>query len=230
MGGLQEGIGMVQETRRGAAGLCFLYEKPMEIPDRMLQQIDSLIRSHGAVGPTFIRDNLRNAYLIGYAISPEGAVVGTVVLKRQKEAYRRKLEEATGLDLSGFLERGYTSVEPGWRGYGVAGRLIRGLSERAPDQRVYVTIDLTNAPALELTANNGMVLAARFRSPRTGRELGLFVNCTCAASMKTPPAEPVAAGDSPGTANPKSEARNPKPYKTTIKRMTRTGPYAVFYC
>jgi GNAT superfamily N-acetyltransferase len=167
---------MAQKTRKDEPDFCFRFEKPAEMSEESLEKIESLIRRYGAVGPSYIRDNLRNAYLIGYVTGPEGDVLATVVLKRQKEAYRKKLEKATGLDLSAFLERGYTSVEPRFRGCGIAGRLITGLSERAPGQKVYVTIDLTNLPALELTRRNGMILAARFLSPRTGRELGLFVH------------------------------------------------------
>jgi GNAT superfamily N-acetyltransferase len=166
---------MTQKSRKDEPDLCFRFEKPSEMSEESLLKVESLIRRHGAVGPSYIRENLRNAYLIGYVTGPEGDVLATVVLKRQKEAYRKKLEEAARLDLSAFLERGYTSVEPRFRGCGIAGRLITGLSERAPGQRVYVTIDLANLPALELTRKNGMILAARFLSPRTGRELGLFV-------------------------------------------------------
>jgi GNAT superfamily N-acetyltransferase len=166
---------MVQANRKADSDLCFRFEEPEEVPEERLQKIETLIVKHGAVGHAFIHDNLRNAYLIGYAVNAGGEIIGTVVLKRQKEAYRGKLEEATGMDLSGFLERGYTTVDPLWRGCGIAGRLILGLSERAPDQRVYVTIDLTNGPALELTRKSGMSLQARFQNPRTGKELGLFL-------------------------------------------------------
>jgi hypothetical protein len=166
---------VTQKTHKNEPDFCFRFETPAEMSEESLEKIESLIRRHGAVGPSYIRENLRNAYLIGYVTGPEGDVLATVVLKRQKEAYRKKLEKATGLDLSAFLERGYTSVEPRFRGRGIAGRLIAGLSVRASGQRTYVTIDLTNLPALELTRGNGMTLAARFLSPRTGRELGLFV-------------------------------------------------------
>ena len=167
---------MSRKSRKGEPDIRYRYEKPDELSGERLETIESLIRRHGAVGPSYIHENLRNAYLIAYATNPQGDVLGTVVLKRQKEAYRRRLEEATGLDLSAFLERGYTSVEPSFRGCGIAGRLIKGLSERAPGQRVYVTIDLTNVPALKLTHENGMILAARFHNPRTGKELGLFIH------------------------------------------------------
>jgi GNAT superfamily N-acetyltransferase len=157
-------------------GISFHFEKPEEIPGKRLIRIEHLIAEYGAVGRAFIRENLRNAFLISYAMDPEENVIGTVVLKRQKDRYRRQIEAAAGIDLSGYLERGYTSVHPAWRGFGVAGKLIQGLIERSGDQRVYVTIDLENAPALVLTRKNKMVLAGTFFNPRTGRKIGVFVN------------------------------------------------------
>jgi GNAT superfamily N-acetyltransferase len=158
------------------SGIFYYFGRSEEIPEERLYRIERLIAEHGAVGRAFIRDNLRNAYLIGYAQDAGGDVIGTVVLKRQKERYVRQIESATGLDLSGYLERGYTSVHPAWRGLGISGRLIQGLVERAADQRIYVTIDLENAPALELARKNGMALAGKFFNERTGRKIGVFVN------------------------------------------------------
>jgi GNAT superfamily N-acetyltransferase len=167
----------MSETIRGTAcEISFFFEHPEEISNERLVRIERLIVGHGAVGPAFVKDNLRNAFLIAYAVDREGDVIGTVILKRQKEEYRKGVEAATGLDLSGYLERGYTSVSPEWRGAGIAGKLINGLVERSRDQRVYVTIGLDNAAALKLTRNIGMRLAATFINPRTGRKIGIFVN------------------------------------------------------
>ncbi|RJR44682.1 MAG: GNAT family N-acetyltransferase [Desulfobacteraceae bacterium] len=154
----------------------FRFERPEEIPEEKLARIEAVILDQGAVGHAFVKENLRNAFLIGYAMDEKQDVVATVVLKHQKERYRRRIEAATGLDLSGHLERGYTSVRPEWRGLGIAGKLISGLVERAQDQRIYVTIGLDNAAALKLTRNADMVLAASFVNERTGRKIGVFVN------------------------------------------------------
>jgi len=156
--------------------ISFHFEHPEEISKERLAQIARLILDHGAVGHAFVKENLRNAFLIGYAMDRNQDVIGTVILKRQKEKYRRQIEAATGLDLSGYLERGYTSVDPNWRGAGIAGKLISGLVERSRDQRIYVTIGLDNTAALKLTRNNGMSLAGTFLNPRTGRKIGVFVN------------------------------------------------------
>jgi len=156
--------------------IAFRFERPEEITEERMARIEQVILDYGAVGRAFVKENLRNAFLIGYAMDEKQDVVGTVILKRQKERYRRQIEAATGVDLSGYLERGYTSVRPQWRGLGIAGRLIGGLVERAGDQRIYVTIGLDNAAALKLTRNVGMILAASFVNERTGRKIGVFVN------------------------------------------------------
>ncbi len=154
----------------------FYFNKPDEISSQILDQIQRLIRKGGAVGSAHIKENLENAFLVSYALNQEGLVVGTVTLKHPKEEYRRKIEAATGLDLSGYLERGYTSVDPVFRNYDVADRLIRGLIERSEGQKIYVTIRMDNTFALELTYKNNMVLAAQFINERTGHKIGVFTN------------------------------------------------------
>ncbi len=157
-------------------GVSFHFVKPGDTPPKVLSQIHDLIKEGGAVGLSFVRENLRKAFLIGYAEGPGGRVIGTVVLKHQRDSYRKKIEIETGLNLSGYLERGYTSVAPDWRGYGIGDALIRGLTREAGEQKIYVTIHMDNAPALQLTRKNGMMLAGKFFNQRTGREIGVFVN------------------------------------------------------
>ena len=94
--------------------------------------------------------------------------------KRPLEAYRRRLESKTGLDLDHYLERGYTAVHPEYRGLGIGDRLLRGLVARSPGLKIYVTIRMDNEPALRLTARNGMRLAATYINERTGNEIGVF--------------------------------------------------------
>ena len=154
----------------------YYFRKPDETPADTLDQIYGLIAEGGGVGTSYIRENLRDAFLISYARDQGGRVVGTVTLKSPKEVYRKKIEAATGLDLSGYIERGYTSVEPAFRDRDIADRLIKGLIERSKGRKIYVTIRMDNGPALELTYKNGMVLAAKFLNERTGHEIGVFVN------------------------------------------------------
>ena len=153
----------------------FYFKKPDELAPEILEQIQDLIKKGAGVGPAYIEENLENAYLVSYAMVRE-EVVGSVTLKRPKVAYRLKIEAATGVDLSGYLERGYTSVKPGFRDQGLPDKLIKGLIERSRGQKIYVTIRLDNTAPLRLAQKNAMILAAKFISERTGKEIGLFVN------------------------------------------------------
>jgi len=153
----------------------YCFEKPHEIPAQILDQIYELIKGGGGVGTSYVKDNLQTAFLIGYAVH-QGRVVGSVTHKRPKEEYRKKIEAATGVDLSGYLERGYTTVEPAYRDRDIADNLIKGLIQRSKGMKIYVTIRMDNLPPLKLTYKNNMVLAGKFTDPRTGREIGLFTN------------------------------------------------------
>ena len=155
--------------------IMYFFERPGEIPLKTLDQVRILIEEGSGVGTSWVRENLREAFLIGYAVH-EGVVIGTSTHKYPKEAYRKKIEAATGLDLAGYLERGYTAVSPEYRGLGIGGRLIRGLIEKSESKKVYVTIRMDNIPPLKMTYKEGMVLVATFVNERTDHELGVFAN------------------------------------------------------
>jgi len=159
----------------GIANIEYFFEKPKEIPLKILDQICNLIEEGSGVGTSWVKENLRDAFLIGYA-AHEGEVVGTSTHKYPKQEYRKKIETVTGLDLAGYLERGYTAVKPEYRDLGIGGRLIRGLIGKSENKKVYVTIRMDNIPPLKMTYKEGMVLAARFINERTGHELGVFAN------------------------------------------------------
>ena len=163
------------DNRSDNQDIKFFYKRPDELSSQTLDQIEELIRQGGEVGSAYIRENLLNALLIGYAVGRSGKVVGTVTLKRPKEVYRKKIEAITGLYLEGYLERGYTSIFPGYRGYDIADTLIKGLIKRSQGEKVYTTIRLDNTHALNLTYKNGMVLAATFIHWRTGNKIGVFI-------------------------------------------------------
>jgi ribosomal protein S18 acetylase RimI-like enzyme len=155
--------------------IAYFFKKMVHIPAGIYDDICSLIASGGGVGTRYMHDNLRQALLIGYALC-ENEVVGTSTHKIPKPDYRRKIETATGLDLDGFLERGYTAVRADFRGRGIGGRLIRGLIENSPGLRIYVTIRMDNTHALKMTYREQMIHAATFINDRTGHELGVFTN------------------------------------------------------
>ena len=164
--------------------ICYFYTSPDEMPVPILNQICDLVASGDGVGTSWLRENLKKAFLIGYAVC-DGRVVGTSTHKYPKEDYRKKIEAETGLDLSGFLERGYTAVDREFRGMGVGGKVIQGLIERSAGQKIYVTIRMNNPWPLRMTYRVRMVEAARFINERTGHELGVFTNVTPSYKSKS---------------------------------------------
>lgn len=155
--------------------IAYFFERPTDISTEIMGQIQDLIERCGGVGTAYIEENLRNAFFIGYAMHGDH-VIGTVPHKYPKEEYRRKIEAATGLDLTGYIERGYTSVEPLFRDQDIADILIKGLIERSKSRNIYVTIRLDNIPPLKLTYKNNMFFAGKFIHHKTGNEIGVFVS------------------------------------------------------
>ena len=151
------------------------FTPPDETPEAILDQICDLVAQSGGVGTSWVKENLQKAFLIGYA-THENRVVGTSTHKYPKERYRKKIETETGLNLSGYLERGYTAVNPEFRNRGIGLKVIQGLIEKSGDQKFYVTIHMNNPWPLKMTHRVGMVLKARFINARTGHELGVFTN------------------------------------------------------
>jgi len=155
----------------------YCFTRPDETPEAVLDQICDLVAKSGGVGTSWIRENLEKAFLIGYAVC-EDRVVGTSTHKYPKERYLKKIKAETGLHLSGYLERGYTAVDPAFRNRGIGLKVIQGLIERSKGHNIYVTIDLNNPWPLRMTHRVEMILKARFLNDRTGHELGVFTNET----------------------------------------------------
>ena len=153
----------------------YYFQKPEEIKSATLEAIYLLIKEAGGVGTSWAREMLRNAFLVGYAALGD-KIIGTSTHKFPKEAYRKKIENATGLDLFGYLERGYTAVREDFRDRGIGGNIIRGLIERSEGRKIYVTIRMDNPFPLKMTFREGMILSATFINDRTGHELGVFTN------------------------------------------------------
>jgi len=165
----------IADLKTDPTDIHYGFTRPDETPGAILDQISDLVARSGGVGTSWIRENLSKAFLIGYALC-EDRVVGTSTHKYPKERYLKKIEAETGLDLSGYLERGYTAVDPKFRDMGIGGRVIQGLIEKSKGRKIYVTIDMENPWPLRMTHRVGMVLAARFINDRTGHELGVFTN------------------------------------------------------
>ena len=161
-------------TKVGGA-IRYFFQRPEEVPPDILEKIFELVERGGEVGLSWVRNNLKEAFLIGYAMEGE-RVVGTMTHKKPLSNYVRQIEEKTHLDLHGYLERGYTSVRPEYRHLGVGDRLLKGLVERSPGKKIYVTINVDNLDPIKLTLRNHMRLAATYHNERTGHEIGVFIN------------------------------------------------------
>lgn len=153
----------------------YFVKRPEEIDPDMMEMICGLIEAGGEVGRSWIRENLKGAFLIGYAME-EGRVIGTLTHKRPKERYLAYLKEKTGVELKGYLERGYTYLRPEYRGRGIADRILKDLVEGSRGMNIYVTIRTDNREAVALSERNGMRLVATYHNDRTGHEIGLFTN------------------------------------------------------
>jgi anaerobic magnesium-protoporphyrin IX monomethyl ester cyclase len=164
-----------RQTVSSAHDLEYAFSNPVDIPEETMEKIRGLVISGGEVGRSWLTRNLENAHLVGYA-HENGDLVGVMTHKVPLPEYVRRIGEKTGLDLTGYLERGYTYVLPEYRGLRVGDRLLKGLVERSPGKKIYVTIRMDNEPAIRLTRRNHMRLAATYHNERTGHDIGVFVS------------------------------------------------------
>ncbi len=153
----------------------YFFLKPEELSPQVFEDICGLVGSGGEVGLSWIRRNLRNAFVVGYAVEQD-RMIGAMTHKRPLEKYVKRIEAKTGLDLSGYLERGYTIVRPEYRKLGIGDRLLKGLVRKSRGKKIYVTIRMDNAAAVKLTLKNHMTLAATYYNEKTGHEIGVFVS------------------------------------------------------
>jgi GNAT superfamily N-acetyltransferase len=162
------------EQARPRAGLEFRCLPPRDLEPGLLDQIERLVLGGRAVGPGYVRHNLERAFLVAYALQGR-RVVATVSLKHPRPEYIDRLKQRTGLDLAGYLERGYTSVHPDFRGQGLGTRLVDFLTRQAAVRQIYVVIAMDNLGAQAITRRAGTRLAAQFHSRATGQDYGVWI-------------------------------------------------------
>jgi GNAT superfamily N-acetyltransferase len=184
--------------RHGAKGLCRMrvaadgtpftlgsaLEYHFETPERMdaavFEEVLRLVAAGGAVTTERVRDNLQHAFLIG-VVTERGRVVADSSFKHPREAYIEAVLRQTGFDLRGFLERGYTSVRPEYRGLGIGTKLLEGLTARAQGRKFYSIIAEDNEATKTMARRNNTVQIGSFYSEKMGKPVGIWTAAEFAA-------------------------------------------------
>jgi GNAT superfamily N-acetyltransferase len=154
--------------------IVYHFVKPRDMPPEYLDEICFMIEAGGSVDTALVRYNLERAFLIGYAME-HGVIVGNSSLKRPRAEYVEVVNRQSGLDLSNYLERGYTSVRPEYRGMGIGAKLLEGLTERVGDIKLFSIISSDNTAAQKMALRNQTRRVATFYSKKLGKEVGVWM-------------------------------------------------------
>ena len=154
--------------------LTYHFCPPDELPQGFLDNICAMVAAGGTVAATHVRSNLERAYLIGYVLE-NGVIVGNSSLKHPRPQYIENVRRQSGLDLSGFVERGYTSVRPEYRGLGIGTRLLEGLTARAGDRKIFSVIAEDNEATKIIARRNRTRQVARYYSDKAGKPVGIWM-------------------------------------------------------
>ena len=154
--------------------LAYHFCLPDEMPQGMLDNICAMVAAGGTVAATHVRSNLERAYLIGYVLE-NGVLIGNSSLKHPRPQYIENVRRQSGLDLSGFVERGYTSVRPEYRGLGIGTRLLEGLTERTGDRKIFSVIAEDNEATKIIARRNRTRQVASYYSDKAGKAVGIWM-------------------------------------------------------
>jgi GNAT superfamily N-acetyltransferase len=147
---------------------------PDRLPGGYLDEICAMVVAGGTVAATHVRANLERAHLIGYALE-KGVIVGNSSLKNPRPEYIEAVRRQSGLDLTGFVERGYTSVRPEYRGLGIGTRLLEGLTRRAGDRKIFSVIAEDNTATKVIALRNHTRQVASYFSEKAGKPVGIWM-------------------------------------------------------
>ena len=150
------------------------YCRPDQLPDGYLDEICAMVAAGGTVAATHVRSNLEKAYLIGYVLE-NGMIVANSSLKHPRPQYIESVRCQSGLDLSGFVERGYTSVRPEYRGLGIGTRLLEGLTARAGKRKIFSVIAEDNEATKIIARRNRTRQVASYYSEKAGKPVGIWM-------------------------------------------------------
>jgi len=154
--------------------MTYHFVPPHELPPGFLDEICRMVEAGGSVGARWVRYNLERAFLIGYVME-EGMIVGNSSLKYPRSEYVEAVNRQAGLDLTDYLERGYTSVRPEYRGMGIGTRLLEGLTARVGKKKLYSIISSDNIATRKIAIRNNTRQVATFYSERLGKEIGVWI-------------------------------------------------------
>ncbi len=155
-------------------GIAYHFAPPDALPPGYLDIICKMVEAGGSVDTRWVRYNLERAFLIGYA-EEEGVIVGNSSLKHPRQEYLKRLSEATGVDLTGYLERGYTSVRPEYRGLGIGTRLLEGLTARVGEKKLFAIIGEDNIATQKMAIRNRTRKVGTFFSEKAKKTVGIWV-------------------------------------------------------
>lgn len=154
--------------------MTYRFCPPDQLPDGRLDAICAMVAAGGTVAATHVRSNLERAYLIGYVLE-NGIVVANSSLKNPRPQYIDSVRQRAGLDLTGFVERGYTSVRPEYRGLGIGTRLLEGLTARAGDRNIFSVIAEDNEATKIIARRNRTRQVAGYYSEKAGKPVGIWM-------------------------------------------------------
>jgi len=154
--------------------LAYHFVEPNQLPDSDLDDICAMVAAGGTVADTHVRDNLKRAFLIAFA-TERGRIVGNSSLKHPRLAYIERVRQKSGLDLTGFLERGYTSVRPEYRGLGIGTKLLAGLTRRAGAHKIFSVISEDNVATKIIARRNRTRKIVTYFSDKAGKPVGIWM-------------------------------------------------------
>jgi GNAT superfamily N-acetyltransferase len=154
--------------------MVYHFVKPRDLPPGYLDEICRLVEAGESVNTKWVRYNLERAFLIGYVLEHD-VIAGNSSLKHPRPEYVDAVNRKSGLDLSNYLERGYTSVRSEYRGMGIGTKLLEGLTERIGNRKLFSIIGEDNVATQKIALRNKTKRVTTFYSESLNKEVGVWI-------------------------------------------------------